>query len=550
MVNRKTSIFVLLMGLALLPALSRGATVKLQDLLRDITTGKEADKVKAINQLEEMGTSNDVVVKALTGQLQNDSAAVRAHAVHALGALKAASGVEFIVPLVFDKDAAVRNAAIVAIRELKPGPQVTVPLIDNVLKETDPMVRMQVLTLVAEVGKPAVPALIKLLDNEESAPWGCIALGAIGPDAAEAVPTLANLVGSGHQPKIRLEAAMALSSIGPAAASALPELMNVLDRNEPVVLPGAIFAIGRLGPLGKPAEKKLRDLVARGDPFTRVIGTWAICKIFPDNQKLIADSLPVLVTALIDKEPRTRAAATKSIVDLKPRPALLMPAIGKIMDAVRPDSMNNIVEAVADTGAPAVPILVKALGDESQRPKVAAILGRLGPDAKDAAPALANILEKDKSPAARREALIALGSMGPFAAQQSPAIAKVLKDRDVQLRAAACYALGKIGPLAIGSKSELIDCVKSEDELCGMAAAWALTRVDPNCPEGAHKSVPCLVKALYNPDAHIRLEAVTALQSLGAQAQEAVPALKKVAADDPQAVIRIAAGEAIKTVEK
>jgi HEAT repeat protein len=549
-VNRKTCILIATIGLALPPTLSGGATVKLQDLLKDVTTGKEADKVKAINQIEELGNANDAVVKALTGQLQNDSAAVRAHAVHALGVLKAASSIEFVAPLVFDKDAEVRNAAIFAIRELKPGPQVTVPLIEKVLKETDPMVRMQVLTLVAEVGKPAVPALVKLLDNEDSAPWGCIALAAIGPDAAEAVPTLAKLLGNGHQPKLRLEAAMALSSIGPEAASALPELLNSLDKNDPVVMPGAIFAIGRLGALGRPAEKKLRDLVARGDPFTRVIGTWAICKINPDNQKLIADSLPVLVTALIDKEPRTRAAATKSIVDLKPRPALLMPAIDKIMDAVRPDSMNNIVEAVADAGVPAVPILVKALSDESQRPKVAAILGRLGPEAKEAAPALANILEKDKSPAARREALIALGSIGPFAAEQSPAIAKVLKDNDVQLRAAACYALGKIGPLAVGSKSELLDCVKSDDELCSMAAAWALTRVDPNCPEGAHKSVPCLVKALYNPDAHIRMEAVTALQSLGAQAQEAIPALKKVAADDPQAVIRIAAGEAIKTVEK
>ncbi len=278
---------------------------------------------------------------------------------------------------------------------------------------------------------------------------------------------------------------MALSSIGPAAASALPELMKILDKKDPVVLPGAIYAIGRLGPEGKPAERKLRDLAARGDPFTRVIATWAICKMHPENQKLLADSLPVLVTALIDKEPRTRAAATKALVDLKPRPALLMPAIGKIMDAVRPESMNNIVEAVADAGAPAVPVLIKALGEPSQRPKVAAILGRLGPEAKDAAPALADILETDKSPAARREALIALGSIGPFAYQQAPAIAKVLKDDDAQLRAAACYALGKIGPLAVGSKGELLDCLKSEDELCSMAAAWALTRVDPNCPEGA-----------------------------------------------------------------
>ena len=76
-----------------------------------------------------------------------------------------------------------------------------------------------------------------------------------------------------------------------------------------------------------------------------------------------------------------------------------------------------------------MPNLVKALEEESLRPKIAAILGRLGPDAKEAAPALAEIVEKDKSPAARREALIALGSIGPFAAEQAPTIAKVLQGR-------------------------------------------------------------------------------------------------------------------------
>jgi HEAT repeat protein len=549
-VSRKISTFCVFCGLLLPLQTLFGATPPLSDLLRDITTGSETEKVKAINQLEELGKADKEIVAALSSELQNDSAMVRAHAVHALGALKATGSVGLVIPLAFDKNAEVRRAAIYALEEIKPGPQVILPLIDQVLKETDPMVRMQALTLVAEIGKPAVPSLIKLLGNEESAPWGCIALGAIGADAADAIPALTKLLDAAHQPKLRLEAAMALSSIGPAAVTALPELKSILDKKDPVVMPGAIFAIGRLGPAGKPAERQLRDIAEREDLFSRVIASWALCKLNPENQKLLADSVLVLVTALIDKEPRTRDAATKCLVDLKPRPSLLMPAIGKIINGANSESMNNIVEAIADVGVPAVPILIRALNEESQRPRVAAILGRLGPDAKDAAPALAAIVEQDKSPAARREALIALGSIGPFANIQAPVVAKVLKDDDTQLRAAACYTLGKIGPLAVGCKNDLLECLKSEDELCSMAAAWALTRVDPNCPEGSKKSVPCLVKGLFNSDAHIRMEAVTALQSLGTQAQEAVPSLKKVAADDPQAAIRIAAGEAVKTVEK
>ena len=291
---RYISLPVFFFGLLLpLGALSAEAP-QLPDLLKAVSAGNEAEKVKAINQLEELGVSNEAVVQALSERIKNDSPAVRAHAVHALGVLKAARSVELVVPLMFDKDPEVRHAAIYALQELKPGPQVTVPLIDKALKETDPMVRMHVLNLIAEIGKPAVPALVKALSDEEIAPWSCIALGAIGPDAADAVPALTKLLDPAHSPKLRLEASMALASIGPASASALPELMKILDGKDAVVLPGAIYAIGKIGPAGKSAEKKLRELAAREDTFTRVIATWAILKMHPENQKLLTDSLPDL----------------------------------------------------------------------------------------------------------------------------------------------------------------------------------------------------------------------------------------------------------------
>jgi HEAT repeat protein len=523
---------------------------QLPDLLKTVATGAEAEKVKAINQLKELGIANEAVVKALSSQLQSDSAAVRAHAIYTLGALSAPRGIEMALPLMSDPSVDVRHAAIHALHDLKAGPDVILPLIDQAMKESDPAVRMHVLTIAAEIGKPAVPTLVKLLESEESAPWGCIALGAIGSNAAAAVPALTKMLAPSHQPKLRLEAAMTLAAIGPASAPALPELMKILDGKDRAVLPGAIYAVGSIGPPAKSVERKLRELITREDPFTRVIATWAILKMHPDDQEMLADSLPALVTGLINKEARTRAAAAKCLTDLKPRPALAMPAILKVMDGASPEAFPNIIDTVENGGASAVPVLIKALDEQPLRPRIAAILGRIGPDAKEAAPALAGVVEKEKSSAARREALIALGAIGPFASGQVPVIAKVLGDDDSKLRAAACYALGKIGPVAITSKNELRECLKSDDEMCSMAAAWALTRVDPNCPEAAKGSVPCLVKGLFNPDPHIRMEAVNALQTLGAQARDAVPALKKVASDDPQAVIRIAAGKAIKTVEK
>jgi HEAT repeat protein len=546
--HRRVTFAIIVFGLLASRETFSAEPPKLSDLLKAVSTGGEAEKIKAINALEEYGNANGAVVEALLDRAKNDSPAVRAHALHALGVLKAEKAVEIAAQAMSDGDAEVRHAAIFALQQLKPDPKITVPLIDGAIRDSDPTVRMHVLNLIAEIGKPAVPTLLRASSDESLAPWCCIALGAIGPDAADAVPALTKMLSADHPPKLRLEAAMALASIGPASAPALPELTKILDGKDAVALPGAIYAIGKIGPPAKSAEKRLRELAGGADAFDRVIASWAILKIHPDNQKMLNDSLPLFVTALVDKEPRMRVAATKALLDLKPDPQTIMPAIGKAMDGASAAALENIVEIIGGAGASAVPNLVKALKEESLRPKVAVILARIGPEAKGAAPALAEIVENDKSPVARREALIALGAIGPFAAEQTPAIAKVLHGDDSQLRAAACYSLGKIGPLALSAKADLLECLKADDELCYMAAAWALARIDPNCPEGSKKSVPCLVKSLYHADPHVRFEAINSLQLFGSQAKEAVPALKKVAADDPQAAIRMAAIEAIKIV--
>jgi HEAT repeat protein len=61
-----------------------------------------------------------------------------------------------------------------------------------------------------------------------------LALGAIGPDAAEAVPGLTEALHDG-QWAVRRQAAISLGDIGPAAKSALPELDKLKkDAHKPV----------------------------------------------------------------------------------------------------------------------------------------------------------------------------------------------------------------------------------------------------------------------------------------------------------------------------
>ena len=159
-----------------------------------------------------------------SAQLKDASAAVRAHAAHALGHLGPAARpvIAALAPLVVDSDARVRRTAVRTWARIHPDPEVSVPLLEKVLEDADPTVRAEALEILAETGKPAVPALVQGVRHEKTVYWACLVLGEIGPDAAEAAPALADVLASDAGPEVRREAALTLGSIGPEAAMATP----------------------------------------------------------------------------------------------------------------------------------------------------------------------------------------------------------------------------------------------------------------------------------------------------------------------------------------
>src|SRR5205823_4902352 len=84
-------------------------------------------------------------------------------------------------------------------------------------------------------------------------------------------------------------------------------------------------------------------------------------------------------------------------------------------------------------------------GDFGERQKAALALGKMGPKAKAAVPALIDAL-KDKKDRVRRFSAKALGDVGPEAKAAVPALIEAL--RDDQVRAMAGYALKRIDPEA------------------------------------------------------------------------------------------------------
>jgi len=222
--------------------------------------------------------------------------------------------------------------------------------------------------------------------------------------------------------------------------------------------------------------------------------------------------------------------------------------------------VNHVVSAFISTRNAAIPELIDILEDEKisvVRPRVAAVLGKMGPEAKDAIPALIKVVA-DKNPLARREALFALAGIGA-GKEAVPAAIKALDDvividetldeKSYEIPYSACFLLGEIGPDAIDAKERLVKNLDSDNEMLATISAWALSHIDPTCKETCPKCVPLLTKALDHHDLKIQLEAIGSLGRLGPEAKDALPTLKKLAEDDNPLVCEEAA-KAIEAIDK
>jgi len=192
-------------------------------------------------------------------------------------------------------------------------------------------------------------------------------------------------------------------------------------------------------------------------------------------------------------------------------------------------------------------------------------LGKMGPAAASAAPAVADFLLKASVDHFLEIAIDTLGKMGPAAAPSAvpallaiitgnydrigavaagafkhfgsagasavPALVDALKARVAvrqertfgvrfSVRNCAAQALANIGPSAVSAVPALVVALWDEDEEVQKMAAWALGKIGP----AAASAVPELIAAL---NGRISVEAARALGSIGPSAASAVPALVK-----------------------
>jgi HEAT repeat protein len=373
--------------------------------------------------------------------------------------------------------------------------------------------------------KPAVPALIKALQDDDRQVWAfaVAALAEIGPEAREAIPALiADLARQSRggrdrdRRQIMVRSAYALSRIG---TEAVPPLIAALESEDSGARAGAARALGGMGAQAVAAIPALRANFGHGDLSVRQEAIDALALIG-------AAAVAPVSEALSWNEPLQRTSAALTLAQLGPLAKTSEPALTQLLaketDAgVRGAALTALATVSADP-TKCLPVLVAAVKDDSEVIRHAAI-NAIGGSRALRRPAVAPLaaLLKDGNVTVRQRAAHALGRLGPDAADALPAL--LAATRAAEGDPIFADALAQIGPAALPA---LLKALKESD---ATNSAWVLRALRGF---GA-PAVPLLVEALQQPNPAVRVSAAATLGAMGRDASAAIrPLFSLVTTDD------------------
>ena len=445
--------------------------------LSKLLTDKEEDvRWHTVRALGSIGTAAAGAAPAVAERLADKSASVRAYAAFALGRMGDASKpfLPSLVKGIKDPERIVRRECVKAVRILRPGPEVAVPLFVDMLRSASPGEVVPALNALAESGKAVVPQMQEALRSyPEARYWACLILAEIGPEAKEAVPDLMGALNDADV-EIRREALAALGRIGANAKPAVPSMVSALQDKDLGVRYTAAYALGLIGPDAAGAITALHKLGNENDELLRVVSGWALTRVEPQNAPARQHVVAVCLQLVRQKNPRVRAAVVSVLADLyKGEPQITSALIESLAD----NDVSVIVtasNALHSQGEVALPALTKALDRKELRVPAAATIGRLGEKGESAVPALLKALQ-DPQPEVRREVVLAIANIGPPATGAvSALLGRLESDADFRVRRDAAYALGQIA---------------SENQTVAAALKKALHDKDPDVREASQEAL-------------------------------------------------------------
>ncbi|MBI4663870.1 MAG: HEAT repeat domain-containing protein [Verrucomicrobia bacterium] len=422
-------------------------------------------KLAAVRALRDIGPQTKEVVAAVAQVAATTDVGIRREAFFALQALSSSTREKSVlqpaIPVLMaglsDQDGTIRVRAISALKALGPDAKEALPPLQSMLRNLaedkelafeaahaliriDPSFsesvfpfflrelgelkdRRLILPLIhalpsfGSAAKSAVPALIQLLgDAEEQVRTEAIGvLGELGELAKDAVPALTEALADKAAP-VRLEAATALRRIDPAQAkTVLPALLNVLENNS-IFRRLAARELGLMRAEAAPAIPLLREALYDPDPLMRQRAGEALWRIDPGEGPTI---VPVFIEILGHRDIASseRLSLVRLLGEME---ATAWPAVAVLRDHLKHRDRKTQLAAARSllkidrrTTPEAVAFLIQYLErtDYWDRDRAAELLGKLGPAAKAALPALRRAaIGEDES--LRAKAIDALKDIG------------------------------------------------------------------------------------------------------------------------------------------
>jgi HEAT repeat protein len=312
------------------------------------------------------------------------------------------------------------------------------PVLENLLHSPDERLANQAARSLAQIGEPALDALVLGAGSEEGlvslrSLW---ALSLMGPDAKKAVPDLVKLL-EHPQERIRGAALYALGEIGPDAKEAAAAIVKQIGTPSPMVRYNAVLALGKIGTV---VVDDLRELLADKTPEVRADAARAL-RLFGTER---AVALPDLDAALKDRSEDVRAAAALAIGGMEKAAQDRLP---QIIEMLLDDAYE--VQVAALQAALAIgrgdPRLTDGLREANRKGKWATpfLLKQFGKNPADGVPHLVKTLQNG-SRIERMGAAYALGQIGAPARNAVPALQRALQDRSPEMRAVAVASLALI----------------------------------------------------------------------------------------------------------
>ncbi len=373
----------------------------------------------AASALDEMGSEGKPAVPALIEMLKREKESRSPMAPSTGQDLRHIIGSKTTIPvalvdLLKDENANVRRGAAFSVAYLAygfPGDKKTkddpggyykvvdvsavIPILKELLSDKDSGVRsaaVKALMFMSPESRPVgVPILIELLkDKDSTIRWMAVwDLGQIGPEAKAALPALTAMI---HDPAcaVRANIAEALESISPTAAkAAVPELLKLLNDSCAQVWERTMRVLLRLDPKLKTKIVPVLMEKLKGDLGQRARATGVLGEIGPDalGASTVKEAVPTIKQLLGEiHEHGNWCHRLDTAV-----------ALMKLDPAENPFAVSALIELLNHPYCGA-------------RWTAAEELGKLGPDAKSAVPALTELL-KDRQERVQRSAREALGKI-------------------------------------------------------------------------------------------------------------------------------------------